>query len=176
MMNLLFSPSGRINSAEFRQGALILIVLGFLFNISPMINYQLSMILGIVGLVFIWCWIVLWIKRYHDSGKSGWMCLLPIVLFIVLAFIISMVVQAMGMAGIDPETQAAIEEMANEAAESGDIGGMFSQMMGMGAEVAKKTALPNALMTALASAIIAFGFNAIIKSEPNENSFGPYSG
>lgn len=168
MGNLLFSPNGRINPSEFQKGALILIVLGFLFAISPLINFQLSMILNVVGLVFIWCWVVLWVKRYHDSGKSGWMCLIPIVIWLVLSVIVSQVVTAMLTT---PEMQ---QEMMDAMSSSGDDpGSMFSALLGASAEMAKKTALPLAISGAVVSALVAFLFNAIIKHQPEENQFGP---
>lgn len=161
MGNLLFSPNGRISAAQFQKGALILIVLGFLIAVSPLINFQLSMILGIVGLVFIWCWIVLWIKRYRDGGKSGWMCLIPIVIFLVLSFIANQVVSSMSMT---PEMQ---QEMIEAMSSNGDDpGSMFKSLMGASAEMAKKTALPAAIAGAVISALIAFGFNAMIKHQP----------
>ena len=85
------------------KGAYVLIALGFLINIMPMINYQIGSILGLVGLVFIWCWIVLFIKRLHDAGKSGWMCLLPILAFIVVSMVLSTVVTSMFAADLNAE-------------------------------------------------------------------------
>lgn len=161
MGNLLFSPNGRIGAAQFQKGALILIVLGFLIKVSPMINFQLSMILGIIGWVFIWCWIVLWIKRYRDSGKSGWMCLIPIIIFAVLLTIANQVVTSMSMT---PEMQ---QEMMEAMTNNGDDpGSMFKSLLGASADIAKKTALPLAITGAVISALIAFGFNAMIKHQP----------
>ena len=39
---------------------------------------SLAALAGIVSFALIYPWIVIWIKRYHDGGKSGWMSLLPI--------------------------------------------------------------------------------------------------
>ena len=78
MGNLLFSPSGRISPADFMRGATILIVVGLVLGLLPILMPALAM-LSIIFLVMLWCWIVLWVKRYHDGGKSGgarcWPCI-----------------------------------------------------------------------------------------------------
>jgi len=166
MMNLLFSPSGRINSAEFMKAAYILIAIAAILALLPLISTSLSF-LGILGLVMIWCWVVLWVKRYHDGGKSGWMCLIPIVIWIVLSWILSAVVLPM-FAG---DAVKAAQEAANAAAASGDIGAVFKAAMGS----TKATALPSAILGAVASFAVAFLFNNMIKGDPGENQFGPAS-
>ena len=47
--------------------------------------------------------------------------------------------------------------------------------MEMGAAIAKKTALPSAIAGAVASYIIAFVFNNMIKRDDHENQYGPAS-
>ena len=169
MLNLLFSPSGRISSSEFMTGAYVLIAAAFIIALLPLISYALAAPFGFLGLVMIYCWVVLWVKRYHDGGKSGWTCLLPIVVFLVLSLIAGMVVSMMGLSGIDP----AMESQMNEAAESGDLSGMFSMLMGATGDIAKKTAIPNAISGAVVSLIVVFIFNGMIKGDPGENQFGP---
>lgn len=169
MGNLLFSPSGRINSGEFMKGAYALIAISFVLGILPLINYKIGSILSIVGIVLIWCWIVLFIKRLHDGGKSGWMCLLPILAFIVLSMIMSTVITSM-FAG---DMQAAMTEATEAAAESGDFGAIMSASMEMAEGIAKKTALPSAIGGAVVSFIIAYVTNMLIKRDDHDNQFGP---
>ena len=169
MLNLLFSPNGRINSADFMRGAYVLIGLSFVIALLPLISFSIGTAFGLLSIVMLWCWIVLWIKRYHDAGKSGWMCLVPIIAFIILALVANMVMTATGMSGMDPEIQAQMDD----AATSGDFGSMFGAMMGASEEIAKKTAIPSAVSGAIVSLIVAFLFNSMIKGEPNENRFGP---
>lgn len=171
MGNLLFSPSGRINPGEFMKGAYVLIAISFVLGILPLINYQLGTMLGMLGLVLIWCWIVLFIKRLHDAGKSGWLCLLPILAFIVLSFIMSSVITGM-FAG---DLQAAMQEATEAAAESGDFGSIMSASMEMGKDIAKKTALPSAIGGAIVSFIIAYVTNMLLKRDAHDNQFGPAS-
>jgi uncharacterized membrane protein YhaH (DUF805 family) len=68
--NLLFSGNGRIGRQEFWVGFLILLGVGVVLNFIPVIG-------GLIGLVTIWCWVVLYAKRLHDMGKSGWLQLIP---------------------------------------------------------------------------------------------------
>jgi len=170
MGNLLFSPSGRINSAQFIKGAMILIGIMFLIKITPLISSQLSSILSIVGLVFIWCWIVLWVKRYHDAGKSGWLSIIPILLWGILGYFVS---QMVTNAVVPTETMSAFKDAVAEATEAGNFTEMFSVMQGAEAlEISRIATLPTAIAGAIWSAIIAFAFNAMIKHQPEENQFG----
>ena len=169
MGNLLFSPSGRISPSEFMRGAIILIVVGFVLGILPLINFQIGSMLSLLGIITLWCWIVLFIKRFHDGGKSGWMCIIPIIAFIILSMIISTIVTGM-FAG---DLNAQMQEAAAEAAESGDFGAIMGASMEMGSAIAKKTALPAAIAGAVVSYIIAFATNSIVGHDDHENQFGP---
>ena len=160
MGNLLFSPNGRISSSEFMRGATILIVIAAVLAILPMISFKLGSILGILGLVMIWCWVVLWIKRFRDGGKSGWMSLIPIAIFIVASFIVGSIVSSMFMGDMVNEMADAIEG----AGEAGDVGSMFKMMGQMGEATAKKTAIPKAITGAIVSYAIAYVGNMLIKS------------
>ena len=133
MGNLLFSPSGRIGSSEFMRGAMILIAIGFVIGVLPLINYTIGSIFSIVGLILIWCWITLFIKRYHDGGKSGWMSLVPIIAFIILSVILGQIVTSM-FAG---DVNAQLKEATEAAAESGDI----SSILAITAELAPAIAV-----------------------------------
>jgi len=171
MGNLLFSPSGRINPSEFMRGATILIVIGFILGILPMISFTIGSALSLLGLITIWCWIVLFVKRYHDGGKSGWMSIIPIIAFIILSLIIGQLVTSMFAGDLNAQMKAATEA----AAESGDIGSIFAVTSEFAGSIAKKTALPSAIASAVASYLIAFVINNMIKRDDHENQFGPAS-
>lgn len=166
MGNLLFSPSGRIGPGQFMSGATILIAISLILALVPIFVPALGM-LGIVGIVLLWCWIVLWIKRYHDGGKSGWMCLLPIIVLIVLGMILGAV-----MAGIFVDTSAA-EAMA-EAVEAGDMAGVM-EFAGKGG-MTTMGAIINAVASAALSYVVAMVFNNMIKHDAHDNQFGPEAG
>ena len=173
MGNLLFSPSGRISSSEFMRGAIILIVIGAVLQLLNLVSVKLGMGLGFtVGLVTIWCWVVLWVKRFHDADKSGWMSLVVILAWLVIAWIASLLLMPM-FAG-DAAQQATEMSAAMEgAAESGDVGAIWSMAMESAAVQAKKTAIPSAIMGAVVAGAVAYVGNMLIKHDPNDNQYGP---
>jgi uncharacterized membrane protein YhaH (DUF805 family) len=69
-ISLFLSPKGRIARQPFWLGILVLMVLNMLLSAIPIVGPA-------AGLVLLWPQIVLYIKRLHDFGWSGWMWLLP---------------------------------------------------------------------------------------------------
>ena len=169
MGSLLFSPTGRVNSSDFMRGALILIILGFVINVLPAISFAIGSTLGILGLVLIWCWVVLFVKRYHDGGKTGWMSIFPIVVFLVLSFIMSGIISSVFAADLNDQ----LTRLTQEALSSGDSNNLLAATLKMGSEIAKKTAIPTAIAGAVISYAIAFIFNSMIKHDPQDNTYGP---
>ncbi len=162
MGSLYLSPKGRIGPAAFQQAAIVLIVIGFVINILPMFSMGLGMILGLVGLVLVWPWLCIWIKRLHDAGKSGWMVLLVIVVLIILNVISSQLVNR--ITGFD---QAAMQEAMVNAK------GGFMGMISASAEMSKDMILPRAIASVVVGLIVVFGGNMLLKSDPEENQYGP---
>lgn len=162
MGNLLFSPSGRINPSEFMRGAIILIVLGFVFSVPEALGMKgaIPVITGLLSFILLYPWVVIWIKRYHDAGKSGWMSLIPIIIYIVAAVVLMMVMlgdefMAMFQAASEGASQAETEAMAEGMAEGKQI--------------------PLLIGTTVLSAAVAFLFNSLIKRDDHENQYGPAS-
>ena len=166
MGNLLFSPSGRIGPGQFMSGATILIVVALVLSLLPIFVPALAA-LGIVGLVMLWCWVVLWVKRYHDGGKSGWMCLVPIIVFCIVYMILATVLSTMFA---DP---LAAEAML-EATESADFGALM-QYAGTGG-MTTMGAIITAVAIAAVKYVIALVFNNMIKHDAHDNQFGPQAG
>ncbi|HID35987.1 MAG TPA: DUF805 domain-containing protein, partial [Ghiorsea sp.] len=162
MGNLLFSPSGRISPSEFMKGAIILIAIGAILQLLNLVSIKLAMGLGFtIGLVTIWCWVVLWVKRFHDASKSGWMSLVVILAWLVIAWIISLLVMPF-FAG-DTAQQAAEMQVAMEAAtEAGDFGAIWGTAMEAAGAQAKKTAIPSAIMGIVVSGAVAYIGNMLI--------------
>lgn len=158
MLNLLFSPNGRLSSGEFMKLAAGLIVLGVLFSLPQLMGMSpvASSLTTLLGLVSYYCWVVIWIKRYHDAGKPGVMCLIPIAVYIVLATIVSLSM----MGNI-------FTEMMNIAAEGGAMTPQEQQ------DLMRPVMLPMIIGNTIVAAIVAFGFNAIIKHDPSHNQYGP---
>lgn len=71
-MNISFflSPKGRIARGPFWIGILVLMGLNMLLSTIPVVG-------AASGLVLLWPQIVLYVKRLHDFGWSGWLWLLP---------------------------------------------------------------------------------------------------
>ncbi len=153
MMNTLFSPNGRINPAQFKSGAIILIAIGALINILPLLSVGLAMIVGVLGIAILWPWVMLFMKRSRDAGKSGWFSLVPLIAMVVVGMIASMLLMPMFI-GNAADMTAQMEA----AGETGDMGAVMDAM----GSLAKKTAIPSAIMGAITSAIVAFGFNAMM--------------
>ena len=158
MLNTYLSPKGRLNPSDFKKSALTLIVIGVVFSIPELLGMDsLAALAGIVSFALLYPWIVIWIKRYHDGGKSGWMSLLPIIVYLMATIILMMTMLGDGfMAIIEASSTGAsqAEKMAEEMVEG-------KEMMIL---------LAN---TAL-SAVVALGFNAyLISNDDHENQYGP---
>lgn len=171
MGNLLFSPSGRISSAAFMQGVLVLIVIGLVISLLGIVSPMIGALASLVGLVTLWCWVVLWRKRYHDGGKSGWNGLLPIIVWLVIVMVLTFILSSMF---VDVDAQLAATEAATEAAEAGDIGGAISAAMAGGSGMTTMGTIVSSLAMAAVSYGIAALFNNMIKADPNDNQYGPH--
>jgi len=158
---LYLSPKGRIGPAVFQQSAIILIVIGFVLNLTNLFIPMLIPLTFLAGIALLWPWICLWIKRLHDAGKSGWMLLVIILVMIVLSMISSFIVRM--FVHVNPaDVQAA---MANSHG--------FADMFKAGMAANRALMLPNSIATVIVQLIVVFGANAMLKSDPEENQFGP---
>lgn len=164
MGNLLFSPSGRIGPSAYMKGMIILAVISAIISIVPMFSPGLAMILGFASLILIIPFIFLGIKRSHDAGKSGWMVLTHILLYIGVSVALVFVLQALGM-GPSAEAEAAIEA-AGEAADLGEV-------MRLSGELAQEQALPSAVSSLVGTLVSAFLVNMFNKQDSGDNQFGP---
>ena len=161
MGNLLFSPNGRINSGEFMKGAVILVIIGVILSLPGTFGMKgIGTALGVLSYLLAFPWVVIWIKRYHDGGKSGWMCLVPLIVYAVLL----MVVMAALLGG---EFSQMIELASSGASQAEQEA--FAEGMMKGKEV------PFTLAGAATSLVVAFLFNSMIKRDDHENQFGPAS-
>lgn len=167
---LLFSPSGRIGPADFIRGAIALSVLLFLVKISPLAGIAVSGIVQIVGLVLIYCWLALFIKRYHDAGKSGWLALIPVAIIVGLgAFFVNGLVTEM----VAPELLESLQDEMIEATSDG-FGSVMQVSQGETAqELARTSAFPVALTRAAMAFSVAYLTNMMTKSDPGPNQYGP---
>jgi len=169
-MKLFFSLSGRLDQKVFWKAAILLIIIGVIGALLPLINFKLSMAFMIVSLITLWCWIAIWAKRYHDAGKSGWMALIPVCIFIFLIFAVSFVLSSQfGMSG---EEKLLFEEKIQDAAAANNMGAVWAMTMEVSEFEAKKNAIPSAIASGLLGLIFVWLFNnVLIKSDPNKNQY-----
>ena len=161
MLNMLLSPNGRLNPSEFQKAAIILIVIGLLFYLPTVLGMgALGQALSNLSFVVVYPWIVIWIKRYHDAGKPGAMCLIPAIVY-VIGFIIIVAIAAWGQL-----YEAAMAKA--EGATDAEYNAMIEQAM--------TTSMPKIVIGGIAlSFVIVFVFNAMIKRDPHDNQYGPAS-
>ena len=161
MGNLLFSPSGRINSAEFMKGTIILVVIGALLTLPGTLGMKgIGTALGTLSYLLAFPWVVIWIKRYHDGGKSGWMCLIPLIVYAVLLIVV--------MGAMLGSEFSQLIEMATSGASQAEQEAFTENMM-------KGKEIPLTLAGIGTSLVVAFLFNSMIKRDDHENQFGPAS-
>ena len=159
MLQILFSPTGKIGPHAFMKGVVVLIAISAVLGVLPLLSFEIGSVFKILMLVLIWCWIVLFVKRFRFAGKSGWMCLLPIIVYVIAYFIYTSIVQRM----FAPDLIATMEELTIDAMENGDWGGMMQISSEYAKPIAEKTALPLAIAGALVSYAIAFGTNFLLR-------------
>ncbi|MGM9529148.1 MAG: DUF805 domain-containing protein [Phascolarctobacterium sp.] len=88
-----FSTKGRINrKTYFLRGlaiqavmglidnVLVISALGMFFSGEEAIGLALFLLIAVIGIVVIYSGICLGIRRWHDLNKSGWYCLLCILI------------------------------------------------------------------------------------------------
>jgi len=169
MGNLLFSPSGRIGPGQFMSGYTVIIVIGLLINVLFAFAPIVALLSFPVMLALLWCTIVLWVKRYHDGGKSGWMCLIPIIVGGILAYVLNLVLTPIF---VDADAAAAAAEAVAEAAQNGDIlGSMTAALNATG--LSRMGMIVISVAGAVLSYVVAMVFNNMIKHEDHDNRFGP---
>lgn len=159
LMSVLFAPNGRINPGQFQTGALVLLGIGFVLALLPLTgNAGLMGVQTLIGLIMIYPWVVLWRKRLHDNGKTGWFLALILIVWFILLMIGGQIVTLLFAGDM---TQAMQE-----------VGG-FAEMMQAQAQIAQELALPSAISSLIVGVIVVFGANALLKSDPETNKYGP---
>lgn len=159
MVNLLFSPQGRIASGPFWQGVIILLAAGTVISALQVyvLPPPLALLAALVGLGLIYCTVCVYGKRLHDTGKSAWWVLAIVLANIVLGGVANYFFEAQATAGLDPAPFGTPEWSA------------------MKIEVARKIFVQNTLVGLVISLTISF-FIARLASDPGENRFGPPTG
>ncbi len=153
MTTTMLDPKGRLGPTGFRNAALILIAVGTALSILSVLSPAL-MLLGFVSLALIYPWVVIWSKRLHDAGKSGWLFLLVLVLYLIATFAASYFIGQQYDPPVDPNAD-------------------LEQMMATMTEAAQATAVPSTIASVVISLAFVFAGNALLRSDPGPNAHGP---
>ena len=162
MGSLFFSLKGRISPAQFQQGAIILIVINLVISLLPLVSLSFALMALPLSLLFAWMWLSLWSKRLHDAGRSAWMVLLVLLISLGVSYAASRLVYM--VTGFDQAAATA----AAQAAGTDVIGAMKASI-----EASKSIVLPGAIASAISTFIVVFLGNMVLKSDPEENQYGP---
>jgi len=145
IVHALFVPKGTIDKSGFMVAALLLIALGAGTDVLSFTAPMLGPALFFVGLLFAYCWVALWIKRFHAAGASGWWTVLVVLVWIILESIVMFTI--IMSSGLEMETLISGDNAAVQAAMT---------------EAAAQAAIPSLIGSAVVSLVVALGLNAIL--------------
>ncbi len=124
-----------------------------------------------IAFATIYCWTCLFVKRFHDAGTTGWY--FPVV-FMGFLFLALFVVPLILGIFIDPNPEALeamerVQEMSENP--TGEVDQLY-EMFDLMAFAMQKSALLSAANYFIAGAIVAYGVNHFLKTDPNPNRWG----
>ncbi|MGD2133471.1 MAG: DUF805 domain-containing protein [Maricaulaceae bacterium] len=160
MLNLLFNPQGRITAKPFWTGYFILLVVGLVLSVAAVYgprSVALSLLFSALSIALIYPMVCVFVKRFHDAGKSGWWFLA----IIGVSLLVNMIAGAVLMAPHASEW-ASLELGSPEWAEAQ-------------VNASKAIFLPSQVIGLVVGLAIAYVVSNL-KSDPNENIYGPPPG
>lgn len=169
MGNLLFSPKGRIGPQSFLKGFGVIVLLHALITMLGAYNLPVASVLALLSLLLLYPVFCLLIKRNHDGGKSGWVSIVWLILFIILWFTVSGVAQNMTGGDVLREMQ----ELTEAAMLEGDFGAVLGIAQEFAEPLAKKTSVATGVARFIGLMAVAFLLNVVIGQDQNENQYGP---
>lgn len=162
LMQILFSPKGRIGPGAFWRGIIILLSFQIVVTIIGMYGpASVAGILEILSILTIYPYLCVFGKRLHDSGKSAWMFLLFVLGYVII--LIASMVMAPGFG--DFMTQYM------ELTEAGDTEGLEA----LSEQSGRMFAIPSLVGTIIANGVLGF-LAARLHSYPETNQYGPPPG
>lgn len=165
MGNLLFSPSGRIGPSAYMKGMIIVAVIsGFAGAILFLGSIFMPLLMMLIMLVLIYPFSMVGVKRSHDAGKSGWMVVTHLLLWVGIYIGLSLLAEKIGFGPTaeQQETLAALQG-STDLAEITEIGG----------PIIKASALPTVVVHVIATLVTAYIVNMLNKQDGGDNQFGP---
>lgn len=161
----MMSANGRMAPADFQKAGFVLVAISFVLALTPLfLPLMVAGLISLLSLVLIYPWVCIWSKRLHDAGKSGWLFLVVMVVWIVIGLIVSQIVTLL-FGGESARMMAAAMETGN-----------MDAIMQANEATSQAIALPTAIINALVGVGVVLAGNAILKQEPHENRYGPVPG
>ncbi len=163
MGNLFLSPYGRIGSEAFYRGGYILILVSVALSLINLLSPQTGKLLGVINYALIYPWVVIWIKRLHNGGKSGWMFLVYLLLYFAVAVIGFGL--AVSMFGGDAFMQMLTDQIEGRISQAE----MQAQL-----EIWARANMAPILIASIASSVLTiFIADKTIPTDPGDNQYGP---
>lgn len=169
-MELYLTPNGRIDQQTYWRAVLTL------FGISAAISVlsaYVTPLIGILSLLFIWPWIAVHVKRFHDSGKTGWLTV-PLVLLAMVCFLVLGAVVP-GLFGVNTAEMQVEFQREMERVSQDDPGRVFAVMMDGVARMSQAQLVPEIVTTGLVTGILG-AVMGLMRTDPNDNAHGPGPG
>lgn len=161
---LLFNPNGRIGQRDFLRGVILLtgfmIIAMILEAFAP---FYISGMISLLTLGTIYCYLCVYGKRLHDTGRTAWFFLAVLVGF----FILSNIVNAILLSIFAPGAGELTEEMWY-LLRRGDT----QEAMGHMSVINKMTIIPRMVTLIFVNGVLAY-FAAKLTSDPAVNKYGP---
>ena len=161
---LLFNPNGRLSQRDFLRGAILLT--GFWIIAQVLITYGgafLGMMAGLLTWASVYCYLCVYGKRLHDSGRSAWWFLV----FLIGYFLVSMIATEVAIRILSPEAL----EVRSEMEYLMERGGIVEAMVTHGPAYNQMTLIPQMLSLLISNAVLAF-IAVKLSSDPEVNKYG----
>lgn len=167
-MELYLNPNGRIEQPTYWRAVLVL------FGISAVLSFIsafVSPFLGFVGILFIWPWIAVHVKRFHDAGKTGWLTVAMVLLAVVVSIVLALFLPA--LFGVDQAAlQAEMQREIEQASASGNPAAAMSVAMEASKKAAQAQLIPSLVSTLIVTGVVG-AVMGLFKTDPNDNQYGP---
>ena len=169
LSGILFNPQGRISPAEFWRGLIVLIGISIVLSVISVYSpVAVASILSVVSLLLVYPIICVYGKRFHDNGRTAWLVLAVLVVYIIISMILTAV-----LTPILASEFAAFQTELQEQIASGEVG--FVEAMELAQAQAGSTLVLTIVVTLIASLLTGF-FVARLSSDPDENEHGMPTG
>jgi len=166
MLSVLFNPNGRIGPRTFWRGVIVLLGAMIIINVAGAYGGPAGQLLGIFSLVAPYCYLCVYGKRLHDSGKTAWMFVAFLVGYFIIGTVISMILMPFLSPGV-----AELEEQMTILIEQGQI----MEALAYAPEINKAGIMTSLLSLILSNVILGY-IAASFASDPGPNQYGPPEG